>query len=225
MSILLASSYGGGGNRRASLTGIVIPDHPYRLIMGYGCGLSTWTNPNDFTSFSFNSVGMNYIGEQDCSSPSAHNIRNQMWYMLNPPIGTYNMTVAYSSGSRDMDTWITACVYTGVKQIAPLTLGKYCGNTSDNTLSSVASVAGGMMMEHFGQMYGDTVLTPQSGQTEVREDYYYYRFGVNLAVAHLETSGVTTSVRYTSNATRYSGHLAACFTAEPTGRNQVIWAT
>jgi hypothetical protein len=87
-----------------------------------------------------------------------------MWYMLDPPVGSYDITVTYVGSHKGMQT--AATTYTGVSQNRPLSSSvTTAASTSGGPAAlTIASAPGELVVDSLGyRNYG--ALTPDSYQT------------------------------------------------------------
>lgn len=113
--------------------------------------------------------GVTYSGvsltklRSDRSSLGSSGVTSDIWYLINPPVGTANVVVTHST---IVQTVIGAHSYTGVDQTTPFEASN--GNTgttvADTTTSNTILTANSWLIESFA--YSSAInATPQTGQT------------------------------------------------------------
>lgn len=89
---------------------------------------------------------------------SANN--GKQYYMIAPPVGTYNIVESHSSGYSTVE----AISLTNASQTAPATAGSNTGN-STATSGTIASVVGGLVVDHAIHNQGSILTATGTGQT------------------------------------------------------------
>jgi len=117
--------------------------------------------PVAFTSVTYNGIALTPIQ----GVTGADDVRAELWYLINPPIGTFNVTLT-ASANRNLAGG--AMTFTGVHQTTPVGTPASVGGQSNSTSVDVTSASGEMVVDVVAQRDpgGMGTLTAGPGQTE-----------------------------------------------------------
>jgi len=130
------------------------------MLVGASIGQAT---TETITSITYNGVNLTSVGFQN--SPG-NQMRVEIWSLVAPPTGTYNVVVNFSSAPIDGAT-IGVMTFTGVNQTTPLGGLKTAAGVSTSASTTVSSAVGELVFGVVGVDDGtDYNLAPDAGQTE-----------------------------------------------------------
>jgi len=190
-----------------------VGDGPARII--FAAFAFSWPAENEVYSVSFAGQAMTKIGEVNYGATFGD---VQLWYLLNPPVGTNSVSVNFAMGDHGN---LGLASYFGVNQSDPIQDydSKYDGNLQDSISLGVTSRVGGLVVDAVGTWHTSSItLTPGSGQTA--------RFrGQNKfpMVGFSEKAGApSVTMSWTSSVNRSGGLIVASLNPS-LGGSQAIW--
>jgi hypothetical protein len=143
-----ANSGGGSGWTRS----YTIASGSDRLLVCF-----TQSTGGNLTSLQFNGVAMTKLG-----GITAYGENWETWYMVNPPVGTFNMVAVSPSGGNSFNYAIMN--FTGVNQSDPV--GAFASANHSNSATSVNfNVTGYSTNDLIVDCYGKGSYAPYTGQT------------------------------------------------------------
>jgi RHS repeat-associated protein len=173
------------------------PDRLLVLTMQFAAGAAA--------TMTFNGREMTKVASR-CDS-GADNLCAIMYYLVDPPVGTFNMHLGFSNGGKIMAGVMT--LY-GIDQANPLvSYGKSVG-TGPTTSVTLAGQPGDLAMDILAAYCGNDAV-PGAGQTE-RWDQLWSNYAWNRrgATSSELVSGSSVTMSYTFGSCDY-GYVAAVF--------------
>lgn len=151
-------------NTGSSTSGTLTWSHPVTssganriLVVGV-----TIRNDQSQTVSSINYGGSNLSLIQ--TAAKAKDVRVELWYLKNPPVGTNNVVVTLA-GSKKACFAAGAMSYTGVNQTTPFGTPVTSNKTGTSISINVASAAGEVVVDVAGKQYNSDSFTAGVGQT------------------------------------------------------------
>ncbi len=122
-------------------------------------GVSMRSGDQSVNSVTYNGLALTRVGEQSNGAAT----RMEMWQLINPPSGTYNVVATLSASGRAV---VGATTFSGVDQTEPL--GPFVSTTGTSAAPSVtvSSAAGEIVFDTVANAAGQTAMAPGAGQTE-----------------------------------------------------------
>jgi uncharacterized repeat protein (TIGR01451 family) len=130
-------------------------------------GVSIFNANKNVTSLTYGGTALTRIGFLDGGTGS-NDRRMEMWRMINPPIGTANVVVRFSTSAKAV---IGAASFFGVNTTAPH--GAFTSNEGNTNLAivTVPSAAGELVIDCMAVQGNATTATVGAGQTQLWNDY------------------------------------------------------
>ncbi|HEX6790438.1 MAG TPA: hypothetical protein VF247_03930 [Candidatus Krumholzibacteria bacterium] len=145
-------------------------------------GVSTYNSNKPVTSLTYAGVALTRIGFLDGGTGS-NDRRIEMWQLINPPIGTADVVVRFSSSAKAVIG--TACFF-GVDTTNPH--GAFTSNEGRTALAtvSVPSAVGELVIDCMGVQGNAATATVGAGQTQLWNDFTRSNGGAVVGTASTE---------------------------------------
>lgn len=135
-------------------------------------GAEIRSSADSFTSVTYNGVALTKIS----GITGASDVRAELWYLINPPVGTFSATLN-ASASRNLAGG--AMSFTGVHQTAPVGTYAQTGGQGNATSVNVSSAPGEMVVDVVAQRDPGTLETLTVGPLQTEQ---YRRDHTNTAM-------------------------------------------
>lgn len=152
MAIAVGNTSGGYSSGNTRTQSHTIASGSDRVLV-----VSAMTQGGSVTGVTFNSVAMTLLDSQNTTAGAQF---ASIYYLINPPVGTYNVVVSASGASY---TFAANCDYTGVDQTTPFptTAKNYIDSTSGSpfSISLSTSVDNSWLVGSFNASIAITAVT------------------------------------------------------------------
>jgi len=132
--------------------------------------------PVNFTNMTYNGIALTRI----LGVTGADDVRAELWYLINPPVGTFDVRLT-ASASRNLAGG--AMTFTGVHQTTPIGTPDSAGGQSNSTSVTVTSAPGEMVVDVVAQRDPGTMGTLTAGPLPQAEQYRRDHTNTNMRIA------------------------------------------
>jgi uncharacterized repeat protein (TIGR01451 family) len=130
-------------------------------------GVSCYNSAKTVTACTYNGVALTRVGFQDGGGGS-NDRRMEIWRLINPPVGTFNVSVTFSSSAKAV---IGSASFFGVNQTTPNGTFVSAGASTNLVTLTVPSAAGELVYDCMAVQGNAATATVGSGQTQLWNDY------------------------------------------------------
>jgi hypothetical protein len=128
-----------------------------RILIAFPSAENSTTGNMVVTAMTYNSVAMTKLTTSSLGSQ-----RIELWYLLNPDVGTYSVSATYTGSSNDSRLGVISL--TGVKQSAPTVYGQTSVNGTSISLSLTTPSANCWIVD--SAVNGSSVSTISEGASQ-----------------------------------------------------------
>jgi uncharacterized repeat protein (TIGR01451 family) len=132
-------------------------------------------NPNNaaaVTAVTYNGTALTFVGGVNDGVP---NVRLEMWQMVNPPTGTFNVVTTMNAASANCGVTVGVSTYSNAAQTASLGVGNSASGNSNNPAVTLNGTLATDLVIDAVSARGNNTLTATAGQTQL----YNLQSGVN----------------------------------------------
>src|SRR6188768_1429549 len=155
-------------------------------------GVSTFNSNKLVTAMTYAGQPMTRIGFLDGGTGS-NDRRMEMWRLVNPPIGTANVSVTFSSSAKAV---IGSASFFGVNQTTPN--GSFVSNEASTNLATltVPSAAGELVVDCMAVQGNAATATVGAGQTQLWNDYSRSNGGAVVGCSSIEPGAASVAMTW-----------------------------
>lgn len=200
---------------------ITVSSVPNRILVITTFGEDQTASPTilPITSMTFNGIALTKIAAINCDGATIINSdRLEMWYMLNPPIGTYTLSVTYA-GAQTFRTGVASVVLYNAKQQAPeavaTTVNPYSNSVTTISTNITTITPNAVIIDALQHPTSSAVVTANSPQQQL------YSYTVTTSSHGSGSSALeklvpgTYNVGWTANFPDAMNHIVAAFAPAP----------
>ncbi len=161
--------------------------------------VSVYNSNKTVTACTYNGVALTRLGFLDGGTGS-NDRRMEMWRLINPPIGTANVAVTFSSSSKAV---IGAASFFGVNQTTPN--GSFVSNEASTSLATltVPSAAGELVIDCMAVQGNAATATVGAGQTQLWNDYSRSNGGAVVGCSSTEPGAASVAMTWNLSGVDY----------------------
>jgi uncharacterized repeat protein (TIGR01451 family) len=162
-------------------------------------GVSVYNSNKTVTACTYGGTALTRLGFLDGGSGS-NDRRMEMWRLVNPPAGTANVVVTFSSSAKAV---IGAVSFFGVNQTTPN--GSFVSNEASTNLVTltVPSAAGELVIDCMTVQGNAATATVGAGQTELWNDYSRSNGGAVVGCSGTEPGAASVTMTWNLSSTDY----------------------
>src|SRR5688572_24220878 len=162
-------------------------------------GVSVYNANKMVTSLTYGGTALTRIGFLDGGTGS-NDRRMEMWRMIDPPIGTANVVVTFSTSAKAV---IGAASFFGVNTTAPH--GAFTSNEGNTNLATVTvpSAPGELVIDCMAVQGNATTATVGAGQTQLWNDYTRSVGGAVAGTASTEPGAASVAMTWRLSSVDY----------------------
>jgi|GEM_PF-2673724 len=154
--------------------------------------VAVYNSAKTVTACTYNGVALTRLGFLDGGSGS-NDRRMEMWRLINPPIGTANVSVTFSSSAKAV---IGSASFFGVNQTTPN--GSFVSNEASTNLATltVPSAAGELVVDCMAVQGNAATATVGTGQTQLWNDYSRSNGGAVVGCSSIEPGAASVAMTW-----------------------------
>lgn len=162
-------------------------------------GVSVFNANKTVTSLTYNGVALTRLGFLDGGTGS-NDRRMEMWRMINPPVGTANVSVTFSTSAK---TVIGVASFFGVNTTTPN--GAFVSNEANTNLATlnVPSATGELVIDCMAVQGNAATATVGAGQFQLWNDYSRNNGGAVVGCASTEPGAATVNMSWSLSSADY----------------------
>jgi uncharacterized repeat protein (TIGR01451 family) len=162
-------------------------------------GVSIYNSNKTVTSITYGGTALTRLGFLDGGSGS-NDRRMEMWRLINPPTGTANVVVNFSSSAKAV---IGSASFFGVNQATPN--GSFVSNEASTNLATltVPSAAGELVIDCMAVQGNAATATVGAGQTQLWNDYSRSNGGAVVGTSSTEPGAASVAMTWNLSTSDY----------------------
>ena len=165
------------------------------LIVGVSC----YNSNKAVTACTYSGLALTRVGFQDGGGGS-NDRRMEMWRLINPPVGTANVSVTFSSSAKAV---IGSVSFFGVNQTTPNGSFVSAGASTNLATLTVPSAAGELVVDCMAVQGNAATATVGAGQTHLWNDFSRSNGGAVVGCSSTEPGAASVAMTWSLSGVDY----------------------